>query len=40
MIEGLTMLVCMVAVFVALAVAGWIICKVVDLVFKDENNGE
>lgn len=30
----------MVAVFAALTVSGWIICKVVDLVFKDENNGE
>lgn len=40
MIEGLTMLVCMVAVFAALTAAGWIICKVIDLVFKDENNGE
>lgn len=40
MIEGLTILVCMVGAFAALTVAGWIICKVVDLVFKDENNGE
>lgn len=37
MIEGLTMLVCMVAVFAALTLAGWIICKVFDLVFgKDD----
>ena len=37
MIEGLTILVCMLAVFIALTVAGWIICKVIDFVFRKED---
>lgn len=39
MIELLTMLVWMAAVFAALSMAGWIICKVIDFVFKDKDNG-
>lgn len=37
MIEGLAILGCVVGVFAALTVAGWIICMVFDLVFgKDD----
>lgn len=37
MIGGLKILVVMIAVFGLLSIAGWIICKVIDLVFgKDD----
>lgn len=36
MIEGLEMLICLMAVFAALTVAGWIINKVIDLIFRKE----
>lgn len=34
MMKGLEMLICLMAVFAALTVAGWIIFKVIDLVFR------
>lgn len=34
MIEGLEMLICLMAVFAGLTAAGWIIFKVIDLVFR------
>lgn len=37
MIEGLKILVCMVGAFAALTVAWWIICMVIDFVFRKKD---
>ena len=40
MIEGLKILVVMIVVFGLLSMAGWIICKVIDLVFGKDDEEE
>lgn len=40
MIEGFIMLVWMAAVFATLSIVGWIICKMIDLVFGKDDEEE
>ena len=37
MMEGLEILICLMSVFAALTVAGWITSKVMDLIFRKED---